>query len=46
MFTGVFYDRYIRGLWVLAEGLVYDFFGEEQIVDVEPENGRYYISVD
>lgn len=46
MFTGVFYDRYIRGLWVLAEGLVYDFFGEEQIVEDEPENGRYYISVD
>lgn len=23
MFTGVFYDRYIRGLWTLAEGLVY-----------------------
>lgn len=46
MFTGVFYDRYIRGLWVLAEGLVYDFFGEEQIVDVEPTDGRYYISVD
>lgn len=46
MFTGVFYDRYIRGLWVLAEGLVYDFFGEEQIVDEVPEGGRYYISVD
>lgn len=23
-YTGVFYSRYIRGLWVLAEGLVYD----------------------
>lgn len=23
MYSGVFYDRYIRGLWVLAEGLVY-----------------------
>nr|DAM31989.1 MAG TPA: large terminase [Caudoviricetes sp.] len=46
MFTGVFYDRYIRGLWVLAEGLVYDFFGEEQIVDVEPDKGEYYISCD
>lgn len=46
MYTGVFYDRYIRGLWVLAEGLVYDFFGEEQIADEEPADGRYYISVD
>lgn len=45
-FTGVFYDRYIRGLWVLAEGLVYDFFGEEQIVDEEPDKGEYYISCD
>ena len=45
-YTGVFYDRYIRGLWVLAEGLVYDFFGEEQIVDEIPQSGRYYISCD
>lgn len=46
MFTGVFYDRYIRGMWVLAEGLVYDFFGEEQIVDEVPDKGEYYISCD
>lgn len=45
-YTGVFYDRYIRGLWVLAEGLVYDFFGEDQIVDEVPQSGRYYISCD
>lgn len=45
-YTGVFYDRYIRGLWVLAEGLVYDFFGEGQIVDEVPQSGRYYISCD
>lgn len=45
-YTGVFYDRYIRGLWVLAEGLVYDFFGEGQIVDDVPQSGRYYISCD
>lgn len=45
MFTGVFYDRYIRGLWVLAEGQVYDF-GEENIVDDVPESGEYYISCD
>ncbi len=46
MFTGVFYDRYIRGLWVLAEGLVYDFFGEGQIADEVPGKGEYYISCD
>ena len=26
LYTGVFYDRFVRGLWVAAEGLVYDFF--------------------
>lgn len=45
MYAGIFYDRYIRGLWVLAEGLVYDF-GEENIVDDVPESGEYYISCD
>ena len=46
MYTGVFYDRYIRGLWVVAEGLVYPQFGEHCITDEEPNAGRYYISVD
>ena len=45
MFSGVFYDRYIRGLWVVAEGLVYQF-GEENITDEIPESGDYYISID
>lgn len=45
MFSGVFYDRYVRGKWCVAEGLVYDF-GEEQITDDVPQNGEYYISVD
>lgn len=25
-YTGVFYDRFIRGLWVIAEGIIYDMF--------------------
>ncbi|MBA4535443.1 PBSX family phage terminase large subunit [Brevibacillus halotolerans] len=29
MFSGVFFKRYILGLWVLAEGLVYDMFDEK-----------------
>ena len=45
MYTGVFYQRYILGLWVLAEGLVYDF-GEDNITDDCPEGAEYYISVD
>lgn len=29
MYTGVFKKRYIDGLWVLAEGLIYDFFDKD-----------------
>lgn len=51
MYSGVFYDRYIRGLWVLAEGLVYPMFGESCIVDDIPQYDpyhakEYYISCD
>lgn len=46
MFTGVFYDRYIRGLWVVAEGLVYPMFNESCIIDDVPGHGEYYISCD
>lgn len=47
MFAGVFYDRYIRGLWVVAEGLVYQIFDPSKHVTNElPDRGRYYISVD
>lgn len=46
MYSGVFYDRYIRGLWVVAEGLVYPMLNESCIVDEPPEKGEYYISCD
>ena len=51
MYTGVFYDRYVRGLWVAADGLVYPMFREEEhVVDGLPwqalQRGRFYISVD
>lgn len=45
-YTGVFYDRYIRGLWVAVDGLIYPMFGESNIVDDIPDSGEYYISVD
>lgn len=45
MYTGLFYKRYILGLWVLAEGLVYNF-GDEHITDKKPQGAEYYISVD
>lgn len=45
LYTGVFYQRYILGLWVLAEGLVYNFL-DEYITDDQPKGAEYYISVD
>lgn len=32
--SGVFYDRYIKGLWTVAEGIIYDMFNQDKhIVD-------------
>ena len=46
-YIGVFYDRFIRGLWVAAEGLVYDLFDEtKHVTNDVPEDGRFYISID
>lgn len=47
-FDGVFYDRYIRGLWVKAEGLVYPMFCKTQHIFDELPRGqcRYYVSID
>lgn len=44
-YTGVFYERFILGLWKIATGLVYQF-GEENITDEVPKTGEYYISID
>lgn len=56
MFTGVFHDRYIRGLWVLAEGLVYQMPREaytcpDAEADEVPANPyevqpRWFVSID
>jgi PBSX family phage terminase large subunit len=47
MYSGVFYDRYILGKWVLADGLIYPMFGDSCVVDEEPgTEGEYYISCD
>lgn len=48
MYTGVFYDRYIRGLWVVAEGLIYSMFNKDfHVVPSTPRKyEEYYISCD
>lgn len=48
MYSGVFYQRYIKGLWVAAEGLIYDTFDERRHIlsgEVLTE-GEYYVSCD
>lgn len=46
-YSGVFYDRYIKGEWVAAEGLVYPQFNEKlHVVDIAPDSGEFYISID
>lgn len=49
MYTGVFYQRYILGLWVVAEGVIYDMFDKtkhtiETITDLVKDT--YYVSCD
>lgn len=46
MFAGVFYDRYVRGLWAIAEGLIYPMFDTARNIDNAPHQGRYYVSCD
>lgn len=49
MYSGVFYQRYILGLWVLSEGIIYDNFDKNTMVQSTPENAqfiKYYVSCD
>lgn len=48
MYVGVFFKRYILGLWCVAEGLVYSMFDEEKHVTDEHMNGalEYIVSID
>ena len=47
MFTGIFRQRYIDGMWVLAEGLIYPMFGEDTIVPTEERKyTRYVVAMD
>lgn len=44
--NSIWYRRDILGERCVAEGLVYQFFGEGNKTDDIPESGEYYISVD
>ena len=50
-YVGVFYNRFILGQWVIAEGLVYPMFDKKRhVIDECPEPQgeyfEYYISID
>lgn len=49
-YTGVFYQRYILGLWVLAEGLIYSMFDEKKHLfdnlTVNNEYQKYNLAID
>lgn len=47
MYTGVFYERFILGLWVLAQGVIYPMYKES--IGKPPEKvkpSQYVISID
>ncbi len=49
MYTGVFYRRYILGLWAMAEGIIYDMFDTAKHVIsslADLTNANYYVSCD
>ncbi|MBQ3499660.1 MAG: PBSX family phage terminase large subunit [Clostridia bacterium] len=48
LYSGAFYERFVEGKWVAAEGLVYPFFSRERHVCAVPQGDfeRWYISCD
>lgn len=49
LYSGVFFQRYILGLWVVAEGIIYDMFSEaKHVVEAleAPQTAKYYVSCD
>lgn len=43
-YKGLWYERFIQGRWVQAEGAVYDFFSEdEHVIKQSPAEADYYI---
>ena len=48
MYSGVFYQRYILGLWVMSEGVIYDNFDKDSMTVQHLPNHfeKYYVSCD
>lgn len=46
MYSGAFYERFVKGRWVAADGLVYPMFSEVCMADCPTQCERYFISCD
>ena len=47
LYSGAFYDRFVKGIWVAAQGLVYPMFSESQHIAEPPAAcDRFVISCD
>ena len=49
LYSGVFFQRYILGLWVVAEGIIYDMFSTDRHTADNAECAapvKYYVSCD
>ncbi|MFZ5688665.1 MAG: PBSX family phage terminase large subunit [Bacillota bacterium] len=48
MYSGVFFKRYILGLWVMAEGIIYDMFQDDvhKIYTLPDSFEKYYVGID
>ncbi|CUB08526.1 Terminase-like family protein [Bacillus cereus] len=48
MYSGVFFKRYILGLWAAASGLIFDMFDEDKhkVPTIEREYVEYFVSCD
>lgn len=47
LYTGLWYKRMILGLWVMAQGAIYDMFDEDvHVVEDVPEIRRYWVTCD
>ena len=46
MYSGAFYERFVKGRWVAADGAVYPMFSDRCMADCPEQCTRYYISCD
>lgn len=46
LYSGAFYERFVLGKWVAAEGLVYPFFNDQCKSEFVDNCKKYYISCD